>query len=167
MSRLTRNDRQRIIDGYLAATGANLFVASEFIDWLAGEPDHEVYPWFFGKDDTTLAREHRIGMARQMASGLRITVKTENVDSRKVVHITAREYPAFVSPMGGRRDGGGYVAFNLDDPETAAELSRQGATALRSWLARYRGVAEQQGIAVSAIEKIASRMDVGGVAKSA
>src|SRR5690554_3353097 len=40
-----KKDRQRIIDGYLAATGRNLFVASEFIDWLGEHPEHEAYEW--------------------------------------------------------------------------------------------------------------------------
>ena len=47
MAKFTSADRQRIIDGYLSATGRNMFHPAEFIDWLEGQPDHEAHPWFF------------------------------------------------------------------------------------------------------------------------
>ena len=56
MSRFKRKDRQRIIDGYLSATGRNLFVPAEFVDWLEGQTDHEAWPWFFGSGDAEAAR---------------------------------------------------------------------------------------------------------------
>jgi len=90
--------RQAIIDGYLSETGRNLFVASEFIDWLEGQPEHEAYPWFFGMDDATAARQHRIALARRMASGLRVVASVETQEA-PVVQITEREYPAYVSPV--------------------------------------------------------------------
>lgn len=156
-----RATRQRIIDGYLAATGRNMFVASEFVDWLADQPEHEAYPLIYAKDDESAAREFRIDLARRMASGLRITVTRSNMDSAKVVHITTREYPAYVSPMSGRRSGGGYGRFDPDDAEAIAELMRQGATALRGWLARYRGAFEASGFDMAAIEELASSQDAG------
>jgi hypothetical protein len=161
-----KQDRQRIIDDYLAATGRNMFVAGEFIDWLQGHPDHEAYEWFFGMDDETAAREHRIALARRMASGLRIVVQSQPQQEANVVHITTREYPAFVSPMAGRKDGGGYSPFNPDDAALMAELRVQGAQALTSWLSRYRGAAENYGVDVSAIEQIAIALR-GSVVKSA
>lgn len=134
----TSKDRQRIIDGYLSQSGRNMFVPAEFIDWLAGEPEHEAYEWFYGMDDATAAREHRIAMARRMASGLRITSSVEESKS-SVVQISVREYPAFVSPVASRRSGGGYAPFDPEDSADMAELRRQGAVALQSWLNRYRG----------------------------
>lgn len=152
----TKQDRQRIIDEYLAATGRNLFVPGEFIDWLAGNPEHEAYDWFYSKTDEEAAREWRIGLARGMAAGLRIEVKTEEVKA-SVTSITVREYPAYVSPVAGRKDGGGYIPFNPSDADAVAELRRQGAVALQSWLARYRGAFETAGISVSGIDAIAAQ----------
>jgi hypothetical protein len=168
MAGFTKADRQRIIDEYLATSGANMFQPAEFIDWLSGQPDHEAYEWFFGMDDAQAAREHRILMARQMANGLRIVANVSRTPDRgSVVAVTVREFPAMVSPMAGRRDGGGYVSFDPDDPALVAELRRQGAQALRGWLARYRGVAEIGGLDVSAIEEIARSLDGVGVVSAA
>lgn len=154
-----KKDRQRIIDNYLAATGRNLFVASEFIDWLGEHPEHEAYDWFFGQDDATAAREYRIGLARRMASGLRIVAQVTETKKSQVVHITTREYPAYVSPVALRKSGGGYQPFNPKDADAMDELRRQGATALRSWLSRYRGAFEDAGIDLTPIEEIASSQD--------
>lgn len=151
-------ERQRIIDGYLAATGRNIFQPAEFIDWLETQPDHEAYEWFFGIDDATAAREHRIALARRMASGLRIVVQGNGRSDAKVVQVSTREYPAFVSPVAGRKDGGGYSPFNPDDPTLMAELRAQGAQSLVAWLTRYRGAAEASGVDVTPIELIATAL---------
>lgn len=158
MAGFPKHKRQAIIDDYLATTGRNMFVASEFIDWLEGQPDHEAHPWFFSTDDATAAREYRIGLARRMASGLRIVVKDEGTKS-SVVSLSVREYPAYVSPVAGRKSGGGYEPFNPSDSAAMQELQRQGATVLRSWLARYRGAASDAGVDVSAIEEIAVALE--------
>jgi hypothetical protein len=167
MSSFSKKERQRIIDEYLAATGRNMFVPGEFIDWLGDNPDHEAYEWFYGMDDETAAREYRIALARRMASGLRIMSTVSTVpDSAQVVQFSTREYPAYVSPLSGRKSGGGYTPFNPDDPELMAELQCQGAQALLSWLSRYRGAAQAAGVDVSAIEEIATTLQ-GRVAQSA
>lgn len=145
--------RQRIIDGYLHATGRNLFVPSEFVDWLADQPEHECYKAFFGKSDAEAAREYRIGLARQLASGLRI-VMTEQQSDSNVIQITTREYPAYISPAAGRSSGGGYERFEPDSPEAQDELARQAAAGLRSWLARYRGICERLGHSVEPLEDL-------------
>lgn len=154
--------RQAIIDDYLTQTGRNMFSAPEFVDWLEGQPQHEAYEWFFGMDDAEAARQHRIALARRMASGLRIVANVETTQSQ-VVHITEREYPAYVSPVDGRKSGGGYERFDPNDPAAMAELRRQGATALSSWLARYRGAFGDADL--TALEEIAAG-DPASVAQS-
>jgi hypothetical protein len=160
--KFTTKTRQAIIDGYLAQTGRNMFVPGEFVDWLADNPDHEAYEWFYGKDDTEAAREYRIGLARRMASGLRIVVHQE-VSVGSVVHITTKEYPAFVSPIAGRRIGGGYVPFDPTDEGAAADLRKQAAVSLRAWLSRYRGAADD--IDLRPIEEIVMLLS-GSVAEA-
>lgn len=167
MAQFTKADRQRIIDGYLASTGRNMFHAGEFIDWLSEQSDHEAYSWFFAKDDSEAAREYRIGLARRMASGLRITTQVSTAPKKgSVVSLTVRELPAYVSPMSARKGGGGYVPVDPQDEVALSEIRRQGATALRSWLRRYGGAMEESGIDVSQIEEIASKID-GRVVMSA
>lgn len=158
----TSKDRQRIIDGYLAATGRNMFIPGEFIDWLAGQPEHEAYDIFYGMDDASAAREHRIALARRMAGGLRITARVEE-KSASVVQVAVREYPAYVSPVANRKDGGGYTSFDPNDGNDMAELRRQGSVALRSWLNRYRGAFKDMDLSV--IEEIAA--NEGSMALSA
>jgi hypothetical protein len=157
MSGFPKKERQRIIDGYLAATGRNMFQPAEFIDWLESQTDHEAYEWFFATDDKTAAREYRIGLARRMASGLRIVVEAQKTEA-KVIQFSTREYPAYVSPVAGRRDGGGYSPFDPNDAALMAELQCQGAQALLSWLARYRGAALAAGVDVNPIERIAEQL---------
>lgn len=164
MAQFTKARRQAIIDGYLTSSGRNMFVAAEFIDWLSGQKDHEAYGWFFAKDDASAAREYRINLARQMASGLRIQVQASEPAISNVVQVTARDYPAYVSPVAQRRLGGGYMRFDPQDAASIAELRRQGQTALRSWLARYGGAFTVKEL--QALEKIAAA-EAGRVALSA
>ena len=107
MAGFPKKERQRIIDDYLAASGRNMFHPAEFVDWLGGQPDHEAYEWFYGMEDQEAARQWRIQMARQMASGLRIVVQESDPEDQ-VVSISVREYPTFISPVSLRKKGGGY-----------------------------------------------------------
>jgi len=152
MGYFAKTDRQRIVDGYLQATGRNMFVPGEFVDWLGGQPEHEAYEWFYALDDTEAARQYRIDLARRMASGLRIVVTdTEAATSTIVV----REYPAYVSPVAGRKEGGGYAPFDPRSEIDQAELRHQAAVSLSSWLNRFRGCAENVGLDMGPLEKVA------------
>ena len=146
-----RKERQRIIDEYLAASGRNMFVPYEFVDWLGEHPEHEAYDWFYRTDDAEAARQYRIQMARQMASGLRIVVQ-ESDPQDQVVQINVREYPAFVSPVSLRKQGGGYARFDPNSEESQRELRRQAASAMGAWLSRYRGCAEKFGLDMRPLE---------------
>ena len=152
----TKADRQRIIDAYLNETGAHMFIPAEFIDWLADRPDHEAYPLFYGKSDAEAAREHRIWIARRMANGLRIVSQVSETKAN-VVSVSVREFPAYLSPAAQRQGGGGYQPFQPDDARQMAELRRQGAVAMQSWLNRYRGAFA--GVDLTALEEIAAQDD--------
>ena len=69
MSNFARKTRQRIILGYLADTGRNMFVPEEFVTWLLDHPEHEMYKAFHGRDDELLWQA-KLDLARQLASGL-------------------------------------------------------------------------------------------------
>ena len=154
MSNFARKTKQRIIDDYLAETGLNLFKADEFVDWLAGQPDHEMYEAFYGIDDSVAARNWRIDMARRMASGLRIVVKQEDVEQSEVISIKVAEYPAYISPVAKRKEGGGYEPFDPNDEASQAELRKQAGVALAGWLNRYRGSAENIGLDLTPLENM-------------
>ena len=60
--------------------------------------------------------------------------------------------------MSLRGKGGGYERFDPDDEDSQRELRRQAATALASWLSRYRGCAENIGIDLSVFENVAQTL---------
>jgi|TARA_R110000822_G_scaffold87587_1_gene203755 hypothetical protein len=153
MANFSKKTKQRIIDDYLQATGANMYVPSEFVSWLSGQPEHEAYSAFYGMDDIDAAYRYRIDMARRLASGLRIVVKNEDIEST-VLSFRVAEYPAYISPVANRRDGGGYEPFDPSDVGSQAELRRQAGVSLASWLERYRGCAEHIGLDMSSLEGI-------------
>jgi|DEB0MinimDraft_6_1074348.scaffolds.fasta_scaffold01649_17 hypothetical protein len=153
MANFSKKTKQRIIDDYLQVTGANMFVPGEFVDWLQEQPEHEAYEAFYGMDDAEAARQFRIDMARRLASGLRIVAKTESVDS-EVLAIKVTEYPAYISPVAKRRDGGGYEPFDPNDENAQAELRRQAGVSLAAWLERYRGCVENYGLTVGFVEEL-------------
>ena len=155
MSGFPKKERQRIVDEYLQATGRNMFVPGEFVDWLGGQPEHEAYGWFYGLDDTEAARQYRIDLARRMASGLRLVVSDVEAETRTIV---VREYPAYISPVAARREGGGYAPFDPRSEIDQAELRRQAAVSLTSWLNRFRGCAENVGLDMEPLERVAAAL---------
>ena len=153
MGNFARKTRQRIILGYLADTGRNMFVPEEFVTWLLDHPEHEMYKAFHGRDDELLWQA-KLDLARQLASGLRIVVKQEEVQQSDGVSIKVAEYPAYISPVAQRKEGGGYEPFDPDDERSQEELRRQAGVALAAWLNRFRGSAEHIGLDMTPIEDI-------------
>lgn len=164
MAGFSKTERQRIVDSYLNDTGRNAFVPLQFIEWLRDRPDHEVYDVFFGMDDAEAALAHRIELARGWVSGLRITVKTAAAAPSRIGSVTVREhrFPAMISPVCGRKSGGGYVALDPDDLDHMRELARQGAADLTRWIERYEGVASRFGLSVDALNEIAAALSRAG-----
>jgi hypothetical protein len=152
MSRFNKKTKQKIIDDYLNASGRNSFVAEEFVTWLQDKPDHVAYKAFHGQDEHLLWQA-KLQLARQFVSGLRIVVKEEIVHS-KSREIKVTEYPAMISPLPTRWQGGGYVAFDPDSEVSQAELRKQAGVSLAAWLNRFRGCAENIGVDLTPIEDI-------------
>ena len=166
MAAWNARERQRVVDGYLNASGRNQFEPREFLAWLRERPDHPVYPVFFAMDDADAAQAWREGRVRHWVSGLRIAVRTADAVPSAVAGVVVRDLPAMVSPAAGRSTGGGYAPVDPSDPAMVAELRRQAAGALDSWLGRYAGVAELAGVDTTPIREISARL-AGGVAVAA
>ena len=155
---MNREQRQAVIDEYMAETGEPRVIPARFIEWLRPQHNHIAHRHFFAKSEEDAAQEYRVALFRQFASGLRISVKVEVTDPvTSNVSVIVRQFPAMISPVVNRRAGGGYVAFDHSDPAAFAELRRQGARAMQSWLQRYRDAFE--GIDLGAIEEIAASQD--------
>lgn len=159
-------ERQRVVDAYLNASGRNQFVPREFLAWLRERPDHPAHPVFFGMDDVDAAQAWREGRVRHWVSGLRIAVRMADAGPSAVAGVVVRELPAMVSPAAGRSAGGGYAPVDPSDPAMLAELRRQAAGALDSWLGRYAGVTELAGVDTMPIREIGAHL-AGGVAVAA
>ena len=165
MARWNARERQRMVEEYLNATGANYFVPRDFLSWLMPQEDHPMHGYFFGKSDAELAQAMREDMVRQWVSGLRIVVREQPSDPIKV-SVVVHEMPALVSPVSGRRGGGGYMPMDPSDPAMIAELLRQAVASLDTWLERYGGIAATVGADVTPIREIAAFL-AGGVVQSA
>jgi hypothetical protein len=166
MAAWSARERQRVVDAYLNESGRNQFVPREFLAWLRERPDHPVHPVFFAMDDADAAQAWREGRVQHWVSGLRIAVRVTDADGSAVVGVVVREVPAMLSPVAGRRDGGGYAPVDPSDPAIVAELRRQAAGALDSWLGRYAGMAELAGVDTTPIREIAAHL-ADGVAVAA
>jgi hypothetical protein len=156
-----KDERQEIVDKYLASTGRNMFKVDEFTDWLEDKPDHPCYERFFGSGDKEAARQHRMSLARQLISGLRIQVHVppvKKVDVSSLAEAISYEAPAFLSPMSSRRKGGGYVPYDPESKESRVELRKQAAADLARWLNRYRGCTEACGLDLTPIETIVTAL---------
>lgn len=174
MAGFNRGYRQKVIDEYLASSGANFFHPAEFLEWLRDKPDHAVFPVFYGKTDAEAAHEYRMMLARNFVSGLRlkITVTPAMASSSPHIAIQVREpttfrVPAFVSPVAGRREGGGYYQTDVMEPETTAELYRQAAQGLAGWLERHADVARLAGADIGAVERVLGELTVAGTIEDA
>lgn len=164
---LTKEQRQAVLDDYLAQTRANIVNPRAFLDWLRPQADNPAHGYFFAKSDSDAAQEYRVWQFRQFANGLRVSVRVEYTEPKESkVRVAVREYPAFVSPTGTRTAGGGYVPVSVKDDAQMADLRRQGAMALAAWLRRYRGAYDMAGIDVSALDEIVAKVN-GGVVVAA
>lgn len=161
MASFDRRYRQKIVDEFLAATGANSFAPVAFLEWLEPQTDHRAWKIFFGKDDVEAARQFRLGMVRQFVSGLRITVEMRDSDQS----VTSVVVPAFISPVASRSssEGGGYVSVSINEDATQREMARQAAAALESWLRRYDGFLKVVQVDAAAIRNIANELAARGV----
>lgn len=154
MAYFSKKTKQRIMDDYLSKTGKNMYVPEEFVLWLKDQPDHEAHKAFWGTSDEEAAMQWRIDLARRFASGLRIVAKSEVIES-DVRQIKVTEYPAYISPVTTRRQGGGYEPFDPENEESQAELRRQAGVQLAAWINRYRGAAEHIGLDMTPLEEMA------------
>lgn len=142
MTRFTKAFRQQIIREY-AENNGGIFDPAGFLE-ACRDPEHPAHSWFEWDDDKA-ALEYRLDQARDFARGLKITFEVRTVAGGKM-RIRQATAPLALSPIDGRKDGGGYY---LTDPQNEAhleELRKQAAQSLRWFLMRYHSVIEQSGI---------------------
>lgn len=132
--KFTTTARQAILDEFVARHGG--YDPKVFLDEVrlsnGGHPAHAWFTW----QDHVAADAHRLHEARTFVQGLRVKFDVITT-TRGVRAVTVREAPAYLSPVAGRKAGGGYFATDPNDDTHMAELRQQAATALGSWLSRF------------------------------
>ena len=78
----------------------------------------------------------------------------EQTDIKQSDKVLTIEYPAYISPVANRKEGGGYEPFDPESEEAQAELRRQAGVSLAAWLNRYRGCTENIGMDVGYVEEM-------------
>lgn len=144
MMRFTKELRQQIVEDF-ARRHNGVFNPTLFVEEVrATGADHPAHEWFeWDRDRAALA--YQVEQAREFARGLRVTFTVEEIGRKSAVVVREERMPLVISPVAGRRDGGGYFLANPEDPEHMAEHCRQAATALRSWMERYGGALAHAG----------------------
>ncbi len=154
MANFKKHERQKIVDAYLNDTGKNRYVAAEFCEYLKDKPDHPAYQYIYGTTDEDAARKYRLMLATQFVSGLKLVVSEQVIKGAESSFVVA-EYPALISPVSERRNGGGYHHFDPESEQDIEEIETQAARSLTAWINKYRSVAQNKGIDLTQMEEIA------------
>lgn len=158
MSEFTKAKRQEIVDEF-ATRHNGVYNPAVFLKEVAATGNtHPAYNWFEWNADKA-AHEYNLWQARSFAKDLRITFQIEEVGREGAVKVKSVEMPAVLSPIAGRKDGGGYVLTDPNDPEHMAEHCRQAGAALRSWMRRYEAALIHIDGSTKTIERLASALE--------
>lgn len=149
----TKEARQKIAEEFIERHGR--FDAGLFLDEAQAE-QHPAHSWFTWDNDEA-ARQHRLEEARRFVRDLRIKFEVQTVE-RGSVKVRAVQAPAFISPIGGRAAGGGYVAVDPNDQAAVTALCQEAARALDAWCLRYGAAVVLAGASVEPFAKIAGRL---------
>lgn len=152
MARFTKQLRQQVIREFCLRRNAEFDAKLFEQEVREAGPDHLAYDWFEW-DEGEAARQHRIWQAREFAKDLRVTFSVEEVGRAGTIRVREVEAPMLVSPMDGRRSGGGYFLTDPQSPAHMSELCRQAATDLARWIRRYDGALAFAGGSTVTIEK--------------
>jgi hypothetical protein len=153
--------RQQIIADFATRHGGTYDPALFLAEVKRRGESHPAFAWFVW-DDGEAAHQHRLWQARVFARDLVVKFKMEVVGRTGSIRIVETEMPMIYSPAETRKDGGGYVIVDPNDPEHVAGLCAEAATSLRSWLKRYGSCLLHVGADPAHFERTAAALeDVG------
>ncbi len=163
MARFTKALRQQIVREFAEAHGG-VFDPAAFLA-AASAANHPAHDWFEWDDDKA-ALEYRLDQARDFARGLVVRFEIEEVHRGKI-RVAERSMPLVLSPLEGRRGGGGYYVSDPESAEHMDELRRQAAQSLRWFLSRYNAVLVHCGVSVASLERVQSQLEASEEIKEA
>lgn len=157
MARFTKDLRQQIVREFAEQNGGWFDPAAFVAAVKKAGKKHPAWGWFQWDDDRA-AHEFRLDQARDFARGLvvRFEVKTIHRGSFKIVEQSA---PLALSPVGNRREGGGYYLTDPNDPAHMDELCRQAAQSLRWFLSRYSAALAHVGMSATGFERAQAALE--------
>lgn len=156
---LTRDDRQRIVTEF-ALRHNGTYNPSLFLEEVrrTGEK-HPAYGWFEW-DAGKAALAYQIEQARGFARDLRVTFTVTQINGgKRNVKVRETAMPLVLSPMEGRKDGGGYLLVDPKDPAYLDEHCRQAAVALRGWQSRYSEAVRHVGMNSSDLDALIAALE--------
>jgi hypothetical protein len=156
--KFTKEIRQQIVEEFSRRHNGVYNPLVFFEEVKAKGKDHPAYDWFEW-DGKKAAAEYRLWQARSFAKDLRIKFEVEEVGRSGAVTVRATEMPMVLSPTSGRKDGGGYVLTDPNDPAHQVEHCRQASAALRSWLNRYQAAVAYAGYGPKVIDQIIDALE--------
>lgn len=142
MSRFTKALRQKIVTDFASRHGGH-YDPSAFVEEVRRTgASHLAHSWFEW-DASKAAHSYQVNQARDFARDLKVSFKVEVVNGgRRSIQVRETAMPLVLSPLEGRKSGGGYLLVDPDDPAFMHEHVQQAALALRSWLSRYSAALE-------------------------
>lgn len=153
--KFTKKLREKIVADYIAKHGH--FDPRGFLREVRNSNgSHPAWPWFEWNDGKA-AEEYRVEQAREFVQGLTISFQVETIE-RSVPTIKTKEFPAYVSPLDGRRDGGGYLAVDPENPAHLNEIERQGLIMLEAWMKRFKDTVETNGVSCVGIQAVVDQL---------
>lgn len=155
--RFTRELRQKIVSEFAVKNGGWFDPALFLASVREVGQEHPAWEWFQW-DDERAALEYRLDQARDFARGLVVRFEVEEVHRGKM-RITERSAPLILSPMGKRKDGGGYFVTDPSSAEHMDELRKQAAQSLRWFISRYEAVLSHVGVGLAPLERVRALLD--------
>lgn len=156
---LSKIDRQRIVKEF-ALRHNGVYNPSLFLEEVrrTGET-HPAFNWFEW-DAGKAAFAYQVEQARSFARDLRVTFTVTEINGgKRAVKVRETAMPLVISPMEGRRDGGGYLLVDPKDSDHMGEHCRQAAVALRAWLGRYTEAVRHVGMNTSELEALVTALE--------
>lgn len=154
----TKARRQAIVKAF-ALRNNGVFNPKRFLEEVREQgSNHPAYGWFEWNKDRAFDA-YQLDQVRAFTQDLKVSFKVEEVGRVGPVRITERVMPLVMSPMAGRKDGGGYVLTNPNDPAHMAEHCRQAAIALRGWINRYDAALKHAGGSVEMVMSVVQTLE--------
>ncbi len=166
MSSFTKAKRQKIVEEFARRHNGNYNPALFLEEVKTTGESHPAFGWFEWDADKA-ASAYQLEQARDFARDLRVSFKIEEIVGPNQVRIREHPIPMVISPMEGRRHGGGYRLTDPDDPEHIAEHCLQAARTLQQWRDRYSAALAHAGIKVSDVNTVIARLERKASSKAA